>query len=469
MEFMNYSTNGLKSVLSKALFKRVSIAPLILFRIIFGALLLYGTIRFVSKGWVKTLYIDPEFYFGYLGFEWVKTLPDNWMYLPFTLMIISALLIIIGLGYRLAAITFFISFTYIELLDKSNYLNHYYFVSLMSFLMIFLPANRHFSIDVFLKPKIHQKTTAAWTIGILKFQLAVVYIFAGLAKVNFDWLIRAEPLKTWLHAHHSNPYFGGVLRNEITAYIFSWFGCFYDLFIVLFLMMRKTRVLAYLAVIVFHLTTWLLFPIGVFPWVMIFSTLIFFHAGFHEKVLSFLKKPFGKVAAKKIQSSSTEKVKLKRIKTGLIATYIFIQVLVPLRFVFYPGNLFWNEEGYRFSWRVMLMHKEGHAVFYLKDHKTGRTSEIDNSNYLTQTQEDQMATQPDMILQYAHYLADKFDGKTLNYNEQIFKIEKPAIHAEIYVSLNSRPSKLFVDKEHDLTKLKYNLFHREWIEPYTNE
>ncbi|PHR49695.1 MAG: HTTM domain-containing protein [Fluviicola sp.] len=461
------ATKSLKSIISRALFKRVSIAPLIIFRIIFGALLLYGSVRFVSKGWVKSLYIDPEFYFGYLGFEWVHTLPGNWMYLPFILMIISSLLIVFGLGYRVAAFTFFLSFTYVELLDKSNYLNHYYFVSLMSFLLIFLPANRDFSLDVLLKPSIKQKTTAAWTIGILKFQLAVVYIFAGLAKINYDWLVRAEPLKTWLHAHHTRPLVGDILRNEVTAYVFSWFGCIYDLFIVFFLMMRKTRMLAYLAVIIFHITTWLLFPIGVFPWVMIFSTLIFFSEGFHQKILFRLKKMFGSKEKKNSRVIKHKKQLLpKGLKTGLITTYVLIQLLVPMRYILYPGHLYWNEEGFRFSWRVMLMHKEGHAVFYMKDRKTGRTSEINNANYLTRTQEDQMATQPDMILQYASYLAEQFDGKTLHYGEQKFKIENPAIHAEIYVSLNGRPSKLFVDKRHDLTQKKYNLYHRNWIEPY---
>lgn len=463
------ATKSVKSFISKALYKRVSIAPLIIFRIIFGALLLYGSVRFVSKGWVKSLYIDPEFYFGYLGFEWVTTLPGNWMYTPFILMIISSFLIIIGLGYRVSTFIFFISFTYVELLDKSNYLNHYYFVSLMSFLLMFIPANRDFSIDVLLKPSIKQKTTAAWTVGILKFQLAVVYIFAGLAKINYDWLIRAEPLKTWLHAHHARPFVGDILRNEITAYVFSWFGCIYDLFIVLFLMMRKTRMLAYLAVVVFHITTWLLFPIGVFPWVMIFSTLIFFGEGFHQKILFRLKKMFG-AKQKKTSKVIRHKKKLlpKGLKTSLITTYVLIQLLVPMRYVLYPGNLYWNEEGFRFSWRVMLMHKEGHAVFYMKDQKTGRTSEINNANYLTRTQEDQMATQPDMILQYARFLANEFNGKKLHYGDQKFHIENPSIHAEIYVSLNGRPSKLFVDKKHDLTQKEYNLFHRNWIEPYND-
>ena len=149
-----------------------------------------------------------------------------------------------------------------------------------------------------------------------------------------------------------------------------------------------------------------------------------------------------------------------------ISIYVAIQLLIPIRFMLYSGDLFWNEEGFRFSWRVMLMHKEGHATFYLVDSKTGRESEINNADFLTRTQEDQMATQPDMILQYAQILKNHYNGKTLHYGDRFFEIKNPEIHAEIYVSLNGRRSQLFVDKKYDLTSLSYNLKHRDWIEPF---
>lgn len=425
----------------------------------------FGVSRFLFKGWVQQLYIDPEFYFGYLGFEWVKPLAGQWMYLPFILMLIASLFIIFGFLYRYSAFVFFICFTYIELLDKSNYLNHYYFVSLMSFLMILVPANRKFSIDAWLKPSISRDTTAQWHIGILKFQLAVVYIFAGIAKVNSDWLIEAQPLKTWLQAHHSIPVVGQLLQQEITAYVFSWFGCIYDLFIVFFLLNSVTRKYAYFFVVVFHITTWYLFPIGVFPWVMIFSTLIFFSVEFHEKILRFLKVliPFKRNST---PVANTTKVVSSKLIRGFLVLYIAAQILIPFRHYLYPSNLFWTEEGFRFSWRVMLMHKEGTATFYVKDKATGRESEIDNKMYLNQTQIDQMSTQPDMILQYAQYLKKQFDGQTFRYGSESITVTDPSIHAEIYVSLNSRPSQLFVSKAYDLSKLPYNLSHRPWIEPF---
>jgi len=143
-----------------------------------------------------------------------------------------------------------------------------------------------------------------------------------------------------------------------------------------------------------------------------------------------------------------------------------LQILIPLRFVAYPGDLFWNEEGFRFSWRVMLMHKEGHATFYVTDKDSGRTIEINNTSYLTVRQEDQMMTQPDMILQFAKMLKKEFDGKTFSNSQQSITLRDPAVHAEVYVTLNGRPSQLFIDKKHDLTVLPYNLKHRDWLEPF---
>ncbi len=428
---------------------------------IFGALMLFGISRFMFNGWVDQLYIQPTHYFTYLGFDWVKPLEGNLMYVPFVLMILSAIGIILGLFYRWSASIFFVCFTYVELLDKSNYLNHYYFVSLIAFLMIWLPANARFSLDAKFFPSLSRTAMRQWQIGILKFQLAVVYIFAGIAKVDSDWLFEAQPLKTWLQAHHNIPLIGSFLQEEWVAYAFSWTGCLYDLFIVFFLLSNRFRPTAYFFVVFFHLVTWYLFPIGVFPWVMIFSTLIFFSVSFHERILRLL-------SSKQLQlrSSGNPLPMPRKLVRLVLIIYVMVQILVPLRCLLYRGDLFWNEEGYRFSWRVMLMHKEGHATFYLVDKKTKRELEIQNADFLTKTQEDQMATQPDMILQYAFMLKQHYDGEVLEFGDYKFPIDDPAIRAKIYVSLNGRPSQLFVDKKHDLSKLPYNLAHRTWLEPF---
>lgn len=443
-------------------FKQISIAPLVIFRIIFGALMLFGTSRFLFYGWVQDLYITPKFFFTYYGFEWVHPLPGNWMYLPFIFMIVASLGIIFGALYRFSTTLFFLSFTYIELLDKTNYLNHYYFVSLVAFLMIIVPANRYFSIDAYFKPQIATTKVSQWTIRIIQFQLACVYIFAGISKIQSDWLLEAQPLKTWLQAHRDMPVFGKLMAKEFVAYLFSWFGCFYDLFVVLFLLSDKWRKYAYIFVVVFHLVTWLLFPIGVFPWVMIFATLIFFSPRTHERILTKITKhPFSPPMEPSLPTPQQ-----RRVTQVVVTGFIILQLLIPIRAVLYPGNLFWNEEGFRFSWRVMLMHKQGYATFIVKDRTTKKTIEVNNQNYLTDRQIDQMSTQPDMILQYAHHLSDIYNDTTFHFGKKTVSLKNPSIHASIFVTLNGRPSQLFVSENHDLSSYHYNLEHRNWLEPY---
>ena len=253
-----------------------SAAPLAVYRIFFGLLMFFSTIRFISKGWVESLYIEPKFHFFYHGFDWLPYPSENLIWILFISLLLTSLLITLGLFYRFATVLFFASFVYIELLDKANYLNHYYFVSLIAFLLIFVSANRTFSLDRYFGLTKTSEKAKSWEIRILQFQIAIVYIFAGLAKIGSDWLLQAQPLKYWLHTANHLGLIGDFLKEDWVAYTFSWFGCLYDLTIVIFLTLAKTRKAAYFAVVIFHLTTWLLFPIGVFPWVMIAATTIFF-------------------------------------------------------------------------------------------------------------------------------------------------------------------------------------------------
>ena len=180
--------------------------PLTVFRIGFGLMMLASIIRFWYKGWIDTLYIQPKFFFSYFGFSWVKPFGE-YTYILFLICAISALFIALGFKYRLSIIIFFLSFTYIELMDKTTYLNHYYFISVISFVMIFLPAQAKFSIDSYIN-KITYDYIPSWTIDIVKLLLGIVYFYAGIAKINSDWLLRAMPLKIWLPSKYDLPLIG---------------------------------------------------------------------------------------------------------------------------------------------------------------------------------------------------------------------------------------------------------------------
>ena len=448
---------NLKTYLSK----NYSASPLIIFRIGFGFMMLYSIIRFWSKDWINTLYLQPKFHFTYYGFEWVKPL-GNLTYLLFFICGLSALFVALGFKYRVAIITFFLSFTYIELMDKTTYLNHYYFISILSFLLIFLPANSSFSIDSYLKKKSY-RLVPKWSIDAIKLLVSIVYVYAGLTKINSDWLFKAMPLKIWLPSKYDLPFIGETLMQQNWFhYAMSWSGMIYDLTIPFLLLYKKTRWFAFGLVVFFHVFTGILFPIGMFPYVMIVSALIFFEAGFHHKIILFLKRILNyffklkqKIVVKEIYNFKHQKITII-----VLSLFFIVQLILPFRYALYPNELFWTEEGYRFSWRVMLMEKMGYANFKITNSKTGNFFYVDNQDFLTPLQEKQMSFQPDFILEYAHFLGDHFKSKG-HKNIQVF--------VESYVALNGRLSQPFINKNIDLYQQKETFNPKEWILPFNDE
>ena len=454
----------IKRWLHKLTFSEKSIAPLIVFRILFGIMMFFSTLRFILKGWVYDLYIEPTYFFSYLGFDWVKPFDLYGTYLLFGLLLLSTIFIALGLFYRISAIVFFICFTYIELIDKTNYLNHYYFISLIAFLLMFLPANKECSLDAYFGFTAKQKKVQAWTINILKFQMGVVYVFAGISKLNYAWLFEAQPLRNWLKHQTDLPIIGELMQYEFTAYLFSWGGALFDLFIVFVLINNRFRVYGYALVILFHGLTAAMFPIGVFPYVMIISTLIFFSPNFHENIIAWIQRRIVNKSQNTSKSEIKTPVKNKRVTGALLGIYIFIQLLLPVRYLAYPGDLFWTEQGYRFSWRVMLIEKAGYAQFFIHHPENGMKKRIDNKEYLTPQQEKMMSTQPDMILQFAHHLRDEYsDTLIIEPNGAEIKIKEPKVTAEVYVSLFNKGSRLFIDPEVNLSKIDRGFHHKDWI------
>jgi hypothetical protein len=439
--------------------KTVPAAPLAIFRVTFGLMLFASMVRFWAHGWIEELYIKPRYFFPFYGFEWIKPL-GNYTYLLFALCMISALLVALGWFYRWAIVSLFLTFTYIELIDRSTYLNHYYFISLLCLILIFLPAHVYFSVDSYRNKNFFATQIPRWCVDVIKLLVFILYFYAGLAKVNSDWLLHALPLKIWLPARNDMPVIGFLFNHAWVAYAFSWFGCMYDLLIVLLLTNSKTRVVAYLTVVVFHLLTALLFPIGMFPYIMIVTGLIFFSAEFHQKLIGqlaqFLRIPIDFLRSERTYTFSPL---VKVLLMSGFALFFGFQLLFPFRYLFYPGELFWSEQGYRFSWRVMLMEKAGHAQFLVKD-SDGKQSLVNNAAFLTTLQEKMMATQPDMILQYAHILRDF-------YSQQGFV--SPQVFVDSYVALNGRLGRPLVDPLVDLAKQTDSFQDKFWILPLHDE
>jgi hypothetical protein len=328
--------------------------------------------------------------------------------------------------------------------------------------MIFLPANVYLSVDAARNSEKSYQYIPAWTINCIKLLLGLVYFYAGLAKLNSDWLIKAMPLKIWLPSKFDIPFLGDLVSQEWVQYAFSWSGAIYDLAIPFLLLYRKTRPYAFVLVVVFHVLTRVLFPIGMFPYIMIISTLIFFEAEVHHKIANGISKLF-RITKNRFDNQrqfSFGQGLLPKFKYTLVSFFFVLQLALPFRYLLYPGELFWTEEGYRFSWRVMLMEKSGYAQFKVVNGETGRWFYVDNSDFLTPIQEKQMAFQPDFILEYAHFLKEHFeeDGH-----------KEIQVYVDCQVTLNGRLSTTFIDPKVDLAQEKESFEPKHWITPFKDE
>jgi len=429
--------------LRRALARPVDAASILAFRAMFGALLLLSVIRFAAKGWIAALYIDPAYHFPYWGLAWLRPWPGVGMYLHFLALGLAALALALGLRPRLAALACLLLFTHVELLDKAAYLNHYYFVSVVLLLLLCAPLGRA-------QARGH---APAWTLVALRLQVGLVYFFAGVAKLRGDWLLRAQPLTTWLAPHADFPVLGPLLARPETAYAMSWAGAAFDLGVPFLLLHRRARPLAYAALLGFHALTGALFPIGMFPWIMSAAALIFFPPDWPRRLLRALRRPVPAAIPPVPADSSAP---LGRLALAGLGLHFGVQLLLPLRHHLYGGDHGWHEQGFRYAWHVMLVEKTGVVTYRVHDPVSGRDFVVHPEDALTAQQAKQMAFQPDMILDYAHHIAAEFAARGMPGVE---------VRADAFVAYNGRPSARLIDPDVDLARERDGLAAKPWIFP----
>lgn len=433
----------------RPLFDRVDLASLAVFRIIFGLLACGEMVRYLAQDYVTILWVMPEFHFKYMGFPWVTDLPDPLIYTAWGVGAFAALCIALGLFYRFACVTFFVVQAYFFLLDETKWMNHFYLTCLFGLILIFVPCNRMASLDVLRKPGIRSGVAPAWTLWMLRAQMGIVYFFGGVAKINSDWLLCAEPMRGWLSEMGGMPLLGGFLTGDLAPWFFSWGGLIFDLFVVPLLLWRRTRRLAFILAVLFHLTNAVIFSIGVFPWLAIASTTLFLDPGWPRRF-------FWKKVELADGAAIDVSVRCRRVVTGTLVGFFLLQLLLPLRPFLYPGDSNWTEEGHRFSWHMMLRRKSAKCRFFVRHADVKEALKVYTGKFLTDYQEMKMAINPDMILQLAHHIGRTMEARGLR-NVQVF--------AKARASLNGHPEQYLVDRKVDLFQEKRSLRHYDWIVP----
>lgn len=428
----------------KIFFKAIDNSPLIVFRIFFGFLVACESFGAILTGWVKRVLIDPQVTFSFIGFEWLKPLPGFGMYFYFIAMGVFGLAIMLGYRYRIAIISYTILWAGAYFMQKTAYNNHYYLLLLISFLMIFLPSNSYASLDVRQNRIKEENTMPYWISLLFIIQVAIVYVFASIAKFYPDWLDGTFTRN--LLADSTNVIALKKLFLQKWFYLFiAYMGIIFDLLIVPLLLFKKTRMLALLASLTFHLFNAIFLEIGIFPFFALTFVLFFYEP---ETIRS--------VFLRKKTSIETENGHSnyygKKIVYFLIIPYLIIQLLLPLRHHFIEGDVLWTEEGHRLSWRMMLRERNGFIHIRIKDLKTGEESLYDYRKNLTDKQIQNLATKPDFIWQYCQYITKEFKGKDI------------AIFINCKNSINRKEYKTLIDPKFDMAKAKWDYFrHNEWL------
>ena len=440
-----FGLTGLTSLLHQA----NDNTALIIFRIAFGWIIFIEAIGAILIGWAGKILVAPSFHFTFIGFDFLQTLPGEVFYLIYLLMALSGVGIATGSYYRLSAILYFLTFAATYFAHKVSYNNHHYLMLLLSVFLIIVPANAWYSQDVRRQRVVPATYCRKWHLLLFLVQASLLYVYAAVAKLNTDWL-SLQSSRLVVANRTDWPIIGPFLQHDLGTAFIAYGGIAFDALIVPAMLWRKTRPIAFIALLAFHASNALLFPIGIFPLLAI-SLSVFFFPAKTLKRLFFRKKPDFIPGKSEIRPAD------RWITAGLII-YCCIQIFLPLRHHWFPGKVAWTEEGHRLSWRMMLRKKRSISRFTAVNKQTGKSWDIPLEEYLTPRQSQQVGNQPDLIWQFARYIGEEYQLKT---------VDDIAVYADIKVSLNGKPYQQFIDPETDLTSVEWTRFQSaSWIIPF---
>ena len=442
------------------------VASLVVFRVGFGILMFWEVTRFFYFGWVKDLFAKPQFHFQYEWFTWVIPLPGYGMFLLFGGLGILALMITLGLFYRFATILFFLGYTYVFLIDQAVYNNHFYLICLISFILTLAPLQKSWSLDILRGSETHTDRLPALWLWLIRFHIGIVYFYGGIAKFDPDWLAGLATRELMGKANHGT-IFQSLIEYPGVPQFYAWSGMIFDLCIPFLMLWKPIRKWAFLSVVLFHSYNNIVFPIGIFPILALFLTLLFFDADFPRKIIPkkvkrWLSREYRKRLLTLDNSNSEQpdvvsRNLISRFVMIFIGVYVIIHLLLPFRHLLYPGWTIWHQEGHFFAWRMMLRQKITRLQFNVTHPLTGEQRYADPGDYLNSSQFKAFGGNPAMILKFAHHLDHLVQSNT-DFD--------PIISARIEVSLNGRKFRQLVDPNLDLSKIPIHEPSYLWIKPF---
>ena len=437
----------------------VSGQSLAVFRIAFGLLMLHDVAFMLQAGWLTGFYVERDILFPYFGLE-VPPLPAPWLHWLWAACGVCCLLVALGAFYRLAIWGFNAIFIYFFLLDQALYLNHFYMIALFGLLLGFTDAHRLWSVDRRLGRIAGARLVPRWNLLILQFQVEVILIYAGLAKLEIDWL-RGEPLRTWMLERTWSPFSDAVrdpLGHARRARSGHPAAC------------RRRAAAALVADARSRVPPLLRLPRRQRAPLQHRRLPLDDDRGDDDPVRCRLALGAGApgregrdAAARAPRRRPDRRASLRfaggpappddagaaafrplgPAALGALALYALAQLWLPVRDGVFEGHVGWTEEGQKFSWRMMLYSAAGEGRFLVVS-PDGSARVVDHRAHLDPVQAYIVFTKPEALLHYVGWLKERHSGTGAG---------AVRIYADVGKSVNGKPWRRLVDPDTDLAAL----------------
>lgn len=393
------------------LFQAASVYPIVALRLAFGFSMFLWALMMMFSGRVSAIYSPQLIHIPYRGLEWVQPLPVWAMYGVFTGIALSALALGAGWFFRRSAFVFTLLFAYAALIDQASYLSYYYFVLLLAVMLLLSPAHRNFSIDLIRKPEIRIDYIPRWLLLAFQLQVAMVFFFAGMAKLNADWLFSGAQMSSWVN--NSIEQLGWSLHIPgWLPMVFSWMMLLFDFIIPHFLFDQRTSYRAFWVVLMVQTIGFILLPTGIFPLLMILACTVFLPAerihNFFSRVAYFLYDVF-EFKGDVFQPGGNFMLQFKvRFLFPLLALmFIGIQVFAPVVMYLQIGSVRWANSAFHFSAEMPINTRFTDLQFYSKNTLTGQIDRIDVEQLLTPEQKMRISSDTSLVEGFITQLREK--------------------------------------------------------------
>ncbi len=266
-----------------------------------------------------------------------------------------------------------------------------------------------------------------------------------------DWIDLTVP-ELLMKAKQHYYLVGDLIQHKAVHYFVAYGGILFDGLVIPLLLWKRTRKLAFIASIIFHMFNSIIFQVGIFPYLSLAFAVFFFEPKTIQN-LFFKKKPF-------YEDNEVRLPKYGNIFAALYIIYFIIQVGLPLRHQAFEDDVLWTEEGHRLSWRMMLRTRNANTTFNVVNSDNNAVIPIKLSDYLSPKQIRQVSTKPDFMWQFAQHLKSEFAKQGIGIK----------VYVRSYLSINGKRRKRFIDPEVDIANEEwYHFKHHHWILPSNAE